>query len=142
MKVLHFIICIVSVSINETDLYKDQRLASTAELLFPHLTERMFVRKYITENLNDWSISRISYCTNDLHFTKLVGGIPNFFFLLSVPRLKKNPHVGLPTVVNGAIEFAFLISPDGVIRYCVDCLLRERSTVVTWVGCSSCLWNR
>jgi len=47
------------------------------------------------------------YWTNDLHLTRFVGGIPKFFFLLSVRRLKKHPHVGLPTVEKGAIEFDF-----------------------------------
>lgn len=82
-----------------------------------------------------------AYCTKDLHFTRFVGGMPIFFFLLSVTRLKKNPQVGLPTVVNGAKEFAFLISPLLVITYCVGCrwfskeLLRDKE----WF---SALWNR
>lgn len=38
------------------------------------------------------------HCTNDLHFTRSLGGIPNFFFLLSVWRLKKYPQVGFSSV--------------------------------------------
>lgn len=48
-----------------------------------------------------------------LHLTRSEGGIPNFFFLLSVSRLKKNPHVGLPTVLKGAIELELLGLFDG-----------------------------
>ena len=39
-----------------------------------------------------------SYCTKDLHLTRSLGGIPNFFFLLSVWRLKKYPQVGFSSV--------------------------------------------
>lgn len=48
-----------------------------------------------------------------LHLTRSEGGIPNFFFLLSVSRLKKKPHVGLPTVLKGAIELELLGLFDG-----------------------------
>ena len=48
--------------------------------------------------------------------------MPNFFFLLSVSRLKKKPQVGLPTVLNGAIEFELFLALPGsevvVFRSC------------------------
>lgn len=83
-------------------------------------------------------ISSIFYWTKDLHFARFVAGIPIFFFLLSVTRLKKNPHVGLPTVVKGAIEFDFLTSPDFVITYWVGCTCRADELL----GPSSTLWKR
>jgi hypothetical protein len=85
-----------------------------------HLSENIpSVSKNFPEKISTHGSA--SYCTKDLHFTRFVGGMPIFFFLLSVTRLKKNPQVGLPTVVNGAKEFAFLISPLLVITYCVGC---------------------
>lgn len=79
-----------------------------------------------------------------LHLTRSEGGMPNFFFLLSVSRLKKKPHVGFPTVLNGAIELELLWRPPG-LPTCVfwrsmpgtmPCVASLSSNIIIAPGCS------